>query len=103
MRLAAIRMLWFDHLNFVNNYKIRIENMQNEPLLKRCVQCGKLSERMSKCSVCKEKYLTKIYYCSSECQKTDWPKHKLLHKSSIKSDSRPQVRKSSLALVDLYL
>lgn len=36
-----------------------------------CAACGK-EDANSRCSVCK-----KSYYCGGECQKKDWPKHKV--------------------------
>ena len=40
-----------------------------ERLQQECGQCGKLSE--TKCARCKM-----IYYCSKDCQKNNWKKHK---------------------------
>ncbi|KAJ6486890.1 hypothetical protein C8R45DRAFT_996360 [Mycena sanguinolenta] len=37
--------------------------------------CGKRGVGLKRCSACK-----KIVYCSVECQKEDWKKHKLTHK-----------------------
>jgi hypothetical protein len=48
-------------------------------LLKVCVCCGKCSEKMSKCAVCKKQGLKK-YYCGKACQEKDWSKHKKIHK-----------------------
>ena len=36
----------------------------------KCV-CGKIDKKMRKCGDCKS-----IYYCSKECQKSDWNNHK---------------------------
>jgi len=40
----------------------------------QCAKCGKeqyLVGRLKKCTVCQ-----KTYYCSRECQKSDWKRHK---------------------------
>lgn len=42
---------------------------------KICVNCGTKSENMKKCSQCKS-----ARYCSSECQRADWKKHKKICK-----------------------
>jgi len=36
-----------------------------------CIVCGKEDKEMSKCAGCH-----RIYYCSRECQKSDWKRHK---------------------------
>lgn len=43
-----------------------------ENLHKVCSTCSKANEELLKCTRCK-----KAYYCNVDCQKTDWPKHKL--------------------------
>jgi hypothetical protein len=40
-----------------------------------CNKCGKQYDTMSKCSKCKC-----VFYCSSECQKSDWMDHKIICK-----------------------
>ena len=56
--------------------------MDKEPVLKVCAFCSSCSERMSKCSVCKDKRNAKVYYCSKTCQEQDWPEHKKLHREN---------------------
>ena len=58
-----------------------------DPPLKICVQCGKCAEKMSKCSTCVDKFRRRTYYCGQECQKKDWPSHKLTHKERGNADS----------------
>jgi hypothetical protein len=41
-------------------------------LKKICDNCGKIDTKLMKCSRCKS-----AYYCSAECQKCSWKKHKL--------------------------
>ncbi len=43
---------------------------EDDQIVKECAVCG-LKEHLSKCSRCK-----KIMYCSLDCQKKDWKKHK---------------------------
>ena len=40
-----------------------------------CANCGKESHALKHCSTCKG-----VSYCGAECQKADWPKHKLVCK-----------------------
>jgi len=50
-----------------------LEKALNEvlkPLIARCTVCDKVGD-IKVCSSCKE-----LLYCSSECQKKDWPEHK---------------------------
>lgn len=42
-------------------------------LVTECVNCHQAFENIKKCSKCKI-----AYYCSSDCQRADWPKHKTL-------------------------
>ena len=48
-----------------------------------CVCCGAAPPpgvRLKKCTLCRKTQLPGGYYCSRECQKKDWPKHKAWHK-----------------------
>ncbi len=42
------------------------------PTLYRCDYCMKVNESMKTCGKCRN-----IRYCSNECQKEDWAKHKM--------------------------
>ena len=53
---------------------------------KHCHQCNIIEDRiktgsLKTCSGCRT-----VYYCSTDCQKQDWPVHKLLCKKVIKTD-----------------
>ena len=56
---------------------------------------------MSKCSVCKSKKKTKVYYCSKKCQETDWPEHKKLHKDDAKIQMIPSDGADSNGMTEL--
>jgi ankyrin repeat protein len=62
--------------------------MSKEPLLKVCLGCGQCTEKMDKCKICKDEFKIKSYYCTKECQKKDWTRHKALHKASGKGETR---------------
>lgn len=38
-----------------------------------CCICQNTNEKMSKCGICHQ-----AHYCSKECQRKDWPRHKIL-------------------------
>ena len=57
-----------------------------EPALKLCVQCGLCAAKMSKCSICHQKFQRRVHYCSQECQKKDWPSHKNTHKEGVNAE-----------------
>lgn len=42
------------------------------PLLRRCFQCNKVTENMSRCTNCKV-----ARFCSVECQREAWPVHRI--------------------------
>lgn len=67
-----------------------LEKDEND--LKKCSICFK-TEKILLCSLCK-----KISYCSKECQKIDWPKHKLCClgkiQKLIKSDNNKESEKN---------
>ena len=74
-----------------------------EPILKVCLFCGKIAEKMNKCKICVDKLSAKSYYCSKACQENHWPTHKTWHRQqdarlSIKSIEkvREQISNSSI-------
>lgn len=49
-------------------------NEKKEEILKACASCKKIERKMNafkRCSNCKQ-----VHYCSQDCQKKDWNKHK---------------------------
>jgi hypothetical protein len=46
--------------------------MEYKKIPNLCGSCNVIKEKLLKCSRCKS-----VYYCSVECQKIDWKKHKL--------------------------
>lgn len=48
------------------------EGLVSNPSVKRCAECTKILEKHQFCSRCRG-----VYYCSTECQRTHWPKHKV--------------------------
>ena len=40
---------------------------------KDCKNCGEKEKELLKCSRCK-----KVYYCGADCQRKNWPSHKLI-------------------------
>ncbi|KAJ7045204.1 hypothetical protein C8F04DRAFT_1068045 [Mycena alexandri] len=78
------------------------------PRVSLCENCGILEspggERFMRCKACTEKVSRQIYYCSRECQRKDWKRHKIIcgkpvtvsesHESAIPSP-RPVPRASS--------
>ena len=53
-----------------------------EPLLKVCLLCSSVAERMNTCKTCIEQLNVKSYYCSKTCQERHWPTHKTWHKQN---------------------
>eukprot|EP00947_MAST-08B_sp_MAST-8B-sp1_P006113 g6113.t1 len=47
-----------------------------------CRVCGKTGDDLQSCSKCRKKGLPRTYYCSPECQETDWKRHKKVHKEA---------------------
>lgn len=43
-----------------------------EEPIKDCKNCGEREKELLKCSRCK-----KVYYCGADCQRKNWPTHKL--------------------------
>jgi hypothetical protein len=56
-----------------------------------CKVCGK-SENLSTCAVCHS-----VLYCSRECQRVDWPAHKLTHPKEVKLTPPREVKVVLLA------
>mmetsp|Transcript_717 Transcript_717/g.454 ORF Transcript_717/g.454 Transcript_717/m.454 type:complete len:148 (+) Transcript_717:2-445(+) len=46
--------------------------------LDACAWCGKPFPGLRLCPVCKQSDGSRVCYCSSACQRADWPGHKLL-------------------------
>jgi hypothetical protein len=64
----------------------RLEVYEEETLAKMCLECGKSAkllgvQRLTRCSGC----TTRALYCSVECQKAAWPKHKAECKANRKA------------------
>ena len=47
-----------------------------------CRVCGKTGDDLQSCSKCRKMGLPRTYYCSPECQETDWTRHKKVHKEA---------------------
>jgi len=58
-----------------------------------CTGCGKTAVGMMKCMKCRE-----VRYCTKECQKEDWPRHKEFCGKSLDKRSRPSAPAMSAAL-----
>ena len=81
-------LIWFEYTGVnrdmsdavpkLNEAIVSLNNEEQfvEPLLKVCLNCGTVSEKMDKCLICKQKYKAKSYYCSKNCQRKDWPAHR---------------------------
>jgi hypothetical protein len=50
--------------------------------VKTCNSCHKRDKRLSFCGSCKQ-----VYYCSAECQKSDWKQHKAAGKERCRRSS----------------
>ena len=70
-----------------------------EPYLKVCRACGKCSLKMVKCSTCKT-FGAHFYYCGQECQKSDWPVHKGVHKRLKEESEKYHENFEKLKLLD---
>ena len=46
--------------------------LELHPFVRCCSHCEKFSEDLKRCSRCRQ-----ANYCSSECQRNDWKRHKL--------------------------
>ena len=46
---------------------------------KECRLCGAMDVKLDKFLICARDFSKKIYYCSKQCQTSDWPSHKRLH------------------------
>lgn len=58
------------------SYEIRSELLDRKPNMtsiqaRGCVNCGVQATKLRQCGACKL-----VGYCSTECQKADWPSHK---------------------------
>jgi hypothetical protein len=68
------------NIESVKSSKIMLKSINKDFILQRqCCQCSKIDDptelKFMVCSRCKI-----VYYCSQECQKLDWQKHKLFCK-----------------------
>jgi len=54
--------------------------LKNLALSRACARCGEQGKPLLKCSQCK-----RIWYCASECQAQDWPKHRETCRSSLQA------------------
>ena len=60
----------------MSDFDKREKTRNNVEMIRKCHNCDKFGEDFPKCSGCKS-----VYYCSRECQKTDWKKrHKKICK-----------------------
>ena len=60
-----------------------MEASQDTP--KTCSTCQSTNVELLKCTRCKTSY-----YCNVECQKQDWPKHKLICSKSTVAKEQPK-------------
>lgn len=61
------------HKYIMNNQDKYIEEDISSIVKDRCSYCNKYGNELKQCSVCKS-----AKYCNSDCQRSDWPKHKPL-------------------------
>lgn len=74
---------WLDH-NKICGVK-HLKNDGKPPIFmvkNTCSTCWKIGHRMKCCKTCR-----KVYYCSAECQKTNWPEHKKICVAGHKTDT----------------
>lgn len=55
-----------------NIYIKAMRKCEDLQIMAICTTCGKNQKKMDKCSRCRD-----VYYCSKECQKSDWKSHKI--------------------------
>ena len=90
--------------SYLTGFWSQDSNSMNEPLLKVCLQCGIMNDKMNKCMVCLHKYGVISYFCSKSYQKLSWPAHKTAHsiydsliptrQSGVKGPAKPSVAAS---------
>ncbi len=49
-----------------------VYNVRDATLVRICARCSKSSFDLRRCSTCRS-----VFYCSTECQRNHWPRHKL--------------------------
>jgi len=59
--------------------------------LSKCMNCGKFDESTQKCSGCYH-----VFYCSTKCQRNDWPNHKKICK--MENSSKKSLKNKRIAL-----
>lgn len=62
---------WKSHKKACNPIVAKASTTSEVPVITKCSNCNKKAEKLSNCSACQT-----VAYCSKECQRIDWPRHK---------------------------